>query len=458
MSNNAKHDIGESSLVKKTIFGTDGIRGNAKEVFKPELVLQIGQSCGELLSQTGPVLIGEDSRNSSSMITAALTAGLTAAGKEVWQIGICPTPAIPLLIKKFSAAGGLMVSASHNQPSDNGIKIFGFDGNKISLKDQEFIEERLQKKDFSTKNFGKKYQRIDLLNIYERSLLDSIGNQDLYNIPIVLDLCWGSATILGEKIFQALGAKVFVINGTADGSKINVGCGSTNLQPIQNAILENNAKMGFAFDGDADRVIAIDEKGRIMNGDHILYLWGSYLKAKNKLFENRLIATTMSNLGFEKAWTAKGGVMQRTKVGDKHVHKAMVNTKADLGGEQSGHILTSLNDLCGDGLLTALQMSFISKESNLNFSEWLDKSFTPYPQKLVNVPLKKKIATTSWKDSESFQSLIKEAKYDLGGEGRVLIRESGTEPLLRVMVESNNQSKVEHWCSKIAMVAASTIS
>ncbi len=453
MTNNASHQIGQNGANSKSIFGTDGIRGHARTLLKPNLVMQIGYCCGISLKAEGPVIIGHDSRESCSMIIAALTAGLTSAGREVWNLGLCPTPTVPFVIKEFDAAGGLMVSASHNQPEDNGIKIFSSNGKKLNLEEQQNIEESLSNQSVQPQIFGKAYTRTDLLEVYKQSLINSIGNQNLKDIPIVLDLCWGSATNIGEEIFKSLGANVIVINGRPDGKKINVNCGSTNLRPLKKAVLENEAQMGFAFDGDADRVIAIDERGRVVNGDHILYLWGSYLKNKKELFEDRLVATVMSNLGFEKAWESQGGILERTLIGDQHVHEKIIATHAKLGGEQSGHILSSINGYCGDGLLSALQLSYISKSLSLRLSEWLNQSFTPYPQKLINVPINKKTIRSSWSSSKSIKEEVQKAELALGDQGRVLIRESGTEAILRVMVESKDEDLVNTLSLHLAKIA-----
>lgn len=453
-SHNEMDPIGLSPLSKESsIFGTDGIRGNAKNLLTENIVFKIGYWFGLAISGEGPFLIGKDSRQSGSMIVSALAAGLTAAGKEVWVLGLCTTPAVPHLIQRFGASGGAMVSASHNPPEDNGIKFFNSTGNKITLGQQNIIEQGLLQEISTSKNIGQVYFRNELLGDYENSLLESAKDQSLANVSIVLDLCWGSATSCGEKIFKALGANVSTINGKADGGKINVNCGSTNLNQLKEAVLSKNAQMGFAFDGDADRLMAIDEKGRVIDGDHILYLWGSHLKAKNKLNEKRLVTTSMSNLGLEKAWLGQGGLLERTSVGDRHVHEAMLKTNANLGGEQSGHILSSMNKLCGDGLLTAIQLSTICAGLDLRLFEWRNQSFKPYAQKLINVPITNAPVCRPWKESQPLQAAVQKAKLAMGKEGRILIRESGTEPLLRVMVESKDPLLVDSWSSHLAEVA-----
>ncbi|WP_269622316.1 phosphoglucosamine mutase [Prochlorococcus marinus] len=461
MTNNALHPVGRNQETgNEFLFGTDGIRGEARNLLKGNLIKEVGYCTHYVLPKKGPILIGQDSRESSGQIVSELSAGLMANGRDVFTIGLCPTPTIPHLIKSIDAAGGLMVSASHNPPKDNGIKIFDSNGEKISSDKQKFLEASLQKRIAfdETLTLGNAYSRNDLLKDYKESLLGTVRIDSLNKIPIVLDLCWGSATACGKEIFTALGAKVICINSQPNGRKINVNCGSTNLSDIKKAVQETNSQMGFAFDGDADRVIAIDKKGRVLDGDHILYLWGSNLQEKAILPKQRLVATMMSNLGFEKAWVKRGGVLERTAVGDKYVHETMLKTQASLGGEQSGHILTKINGLCGDGLLTALQLANMCNEKGIELSDWLDESFTPYPQRLINIPLAPHIKDSFTTKSESFQSIIKKAQLELGNEGRIFIRKSGTESLLRVMIESQDSQLVEEWAHKISKTASEEIS
>ena len=232
---------------------------------------------------------------------------------------------------------------------------------------------------------GRLRARSDLLDDYQQRLLESVGSRRLDGCRIVLDLCWGSATSCGEAVFRALGAELTVLHGEPDGRRINQGCGSTHLEPLRAAVLEQGAAMGFAFDGDADRMLAVDGRGRVVDGDQVLYLWGQALMDAGELPENRLVATVMSNLGFERAWQARGGLLERTAVGDQYVHAAMEELGAALGGEQSGHILSARHGMSGDGLLTALQVASLIQASGGSLADWLDGSFRPYPQKLVNV-------------------------------------------------------------------------
>ena len=438
-------------------FGTDGIRGRVGTLVTPALALQVGYWCGRVLPADGPVVIGCDSRSSGPMLVAALSAGLAAAGREVWQMGLCPTPAVPGTIRRFGAAGGLMVSASHNPPADNGIKVFGPSGAKLDRERQEAIEAGLRGEDPThTSGFlgtGRVHERGDLLQGYYQSLLESVGSLRLEGCPIVLDLCWGSATACGEAVFQELGAAVTVLHGQPDGSRINQGCGSTHLEPLRQAVLAQGATMGFAFDGDADRMLAVDGRGRVVDGDRILHLWGTALRAAGRLPSNRIVATVMSNLGFERAWQASGGVLERTPVGDQHVHAAMEELGAALGGEQSGHILSALHGMSGDGLLTALQVASLIQQGGTSLADWMDGSFRAYPQKLVNVIVPDRQRRTGWMDCAPLFQAVQEAERAMAGEGRVLVRASGTEPLLRVMVEAADGAQVDHWTGQLAAAA-----
>ena len=398
MAELASHPVGHPLRSGVAGFGTDGIRGRVGAQLSPALAMQVGFWCGQVLPPSGPVWIGMASRCSGPMRVAALTAGLTAAGREVWTLGVCPTPAIPGAIRRLGAAGGLMVSASHNPPHDNGIKVFGASGAKLSRGQQQAIEAGLQGVG-TAGGFGGNgvvHDRQELLADYQRALVASVLGRRLDGCSIVLDLCWGAATACGEAVFRALGAKLTVLHGQPDGERINVGCGSTHLEPLRRAVLEQGASMGFAFDGDADRMLAVDGRGRVVDGDQILYLWGTSLLAEGQLPANRIVATVMSNLGFERAWQAKGGVLERTAVGDQYVHQAMEPMGAGLGGEQSGHILSARHGMSGDGLLTALQVATLLHRSGQSLAGWMDSSFQPYPQILVNVTVPDRQRRRSW--------------------------------------------------------------
>ncbi len=464
IANNAMHLVGPPQGAKnKRIFGTDGVRGHVGKGLTPALLLQLGFWSGHVLTKEGPIIIGQDSRESGDMLTSALAAGLSAAGKEVWLIGICPTPAVPYLIKNSGASGGLMVSASHNPPEDNGVKIFDENGVKIDSGKQLQIEGSLKGELFNTlsptnfSNFGRTFQRHELLAEYQEGLINSVQGKNLNGVPIVLDLCWGSATACGAEIFDSLGAVLTVLHGEPDGKKINLNCGSTELGPLRAAVLQKNAEMGFAFDGDSDRMLAVDKEGRIIDGDHVLYLWGANLQNRGELPQNRLIATVMSNLGFERAWEARGGLLERTAVGDQNVYSAMIKTGAALGGEQSGHILSASHGLCGDGLLTALQVATICQEQHLTLAQWRDESFNAFPQKLVNISITSSLEHKDWNTCETIKEAVFKAESSLKENGRVLLRKSGTEPLLRVMVEAREESDVNFWCSHLVKVITQSL-
>jgi len=447
--------IGAPLEAAQAAFGTDGIRGRVGTAITPALALQVGYWCGRVLPAEGPVVIGTDSRTSGPMLVAALTAGLTAAGRQVWQLGLCPTPAVPGTIRRSGAAGGLMVSASHNAPPDNGIKVFGASGAKLARTVQQAIEAGLRGEADAVvlAAEGTAEARADLLDVYADTLITSVGGERLEGCRVVLDLCWGSATACGEAVFRALGAEPLVLHGEPDGRRINQGCGSTHLEPLRRAVLESGAAMGFAFDGDADRMLAVDGRGRVVDGDQILYLWGSSLRDAGALPDNRIVATVMSNLGFERAWTEAGGVLERTAVGDQYVHAAMEELGAGLGGEQSGHILSARHGMSGDGLLTALQVATLVHGRGQTLADWMDGSWSPFPQKLVNVTVPDRGRRTGWQQCDPLRRAVEEAEQAMAGTGRVLVRASGTEPLLRVMVEAAEMEQVEHWASLLARAA-----
>jgi phosphoglucosamine mutase len=450
------HPLG-APLGEGAAFGTDGIRGRVGSAITPALALQVGYWTGLVLPAEGPVVIGSDSRSSGPMLVAALTAGLAAAGREVWQLGLCPTPAVPGTIQRLGAAGGLMVSASHNPPHDNGIKVFGPSGAKLAREQQQAIEMGLRGEapdlHGEIPGTGTVHQRSDLMADYRRALLDSVGGQRLEGCKVVLDLCWGSATACGEAVFRDLGAELVVLHGQPDGGRINQGCGSTHLEPLRQAVIAEGAQMGFAFDGDADRMLAVDGRGRVVDGDQILYLWGSALRQSALLPANRIVATVMSNLGFERAWQQDGGLLERTPVGDQYVHAAMEQFGAGLGGEQSGHILSAHHGMSGDGLLTALQVATLVHGRGQTLAEWMDQSFRPYPQKLVNVTVPDRTRRTAWQECVPMREAVARAEAAMAGQGRVLVRASGTEPLLRVMVEAAERDQVEHWTTLLAAEA-----
>ncbi len=433
------------SLLTTPLFGTDGIRGQVGELLNAPLALQIGFWAGIVLRQysenPGPVVMGQDTRNSSNMLAMALSAGLTAAGLEVWYLGLCPTPGVAYLTSVSEAIGGVMISASHNPPEDNGIKFLGCDGTKLSSELQRQIEAGIRGITDIPKlptNWGQHYHRPELIKDYIASLHSSLIPGKLQGMKIVLDLAWGAAVDLAPEIFQTMGAEIICLHEKPNGDRINVSCGSTHLHSLQQAVIENQADLGLAFDGDADRVLAVDSQGRSVDGDYILYLWGQSLSQAGLLPNNLIVTTVMANLGFERAWQNYGGKLIRTKVGDQYVHAEMQGTGSMLGGEQSGHILCPHYCVTGDGLMTALHLATLVQNSGVSLAELVNQSFQKYPQLLRNIRVEDRDRRMNWQKCEPLVRAIEEADTNLADVGRVLVRASGTEPVIRVMVEAVN--------------------
>ena len=425
-----------TTLPATRLFGTDGIRGKTgtKELLNPGLVVKVGFWAGQILqtlnNQSAPVILGQDSRNSSNSLSIALSEGLVAAGVEVWNLGLCPTPAVAHLTSVTEAMGGIMISASHNPPEDNGIKFFGSNGTKLSTLAQSQIEAgiRGQLENHNVKllaacDWGEQYYKPQLLNQYVESLQKPFTQDcNLAGMKIVLDLAWGAAVNIAPQVFIAMGAEVITLHDRANGDRINVNCGSTHLATLQQAVVEQKADLGFAFDGDADRVMAVDNQGQIVDGDRILYLWGKALRQSNQLPSSTIVSTVMANLGFENAWNSLGGKLIRTPVGDQHVHAKMAELGATLGGEQSGHILCPLYGISGDGTMTALHLATLVKESGTSLNNLLAHSFQPYPQLLENVRVENSESRQNWQQCQPLQQAIAEAETAMGSQGRVLVR------------------------------------
>ncbi|NJN20945.1 MAG: phosphoglucosamine mutase [Leptolyngbya sp. RL_3_1] len=443
------------------LFGTDGIRGRAGELLTAPLGMQVGYWAGQVLKQTMPqpglVLVGQDSRSSGHMLSTALAAGLTSAGLEVWNLGLCPTAAVAYLTQQVGAMGGIMISASHNPPGDNGIKFFGADGTKLSTQIQQQIEQALrgqgsQPTPRSQPAWGQCYPRPELVDRYLDFLHEPLQpSLDLSGLKIVLDMAWGAAAGIADRAFDGTHAEIISLHGLPDGDRINVNCGSTHLGPLTAAVQAHKADIGFAFDGDADRVLAVDAQGRVVDGDYILYFWGQLLKTAGRLPHDTIISTVMANLGFERAWQQLGGTLVRTNVGDQHVHAEMIRQGAMLGGEQSGHILCHHYSMTGDGILTALHLAKLVKQSGGSLAALVDQSFQTFPQRLENIRVEDRDRRMHWQDCGAVQQAIDKAESAMGDSGRVLVRPSGTEPLIRVMVEAETLETVDHWTDQIAL-------
>jgi phosphoglucosamine mutase len=395
------------------------------------------------------------------MLAMALSAGLTAAGLDVWDLGLCPTPGVAHLTQATGAIGGVMISASHNPPEDNGIKFFDRQGSKLAIALQDQIEAALRGQVMplsaqSSGRCGRHFERSELIQNYleavQSPLLAQTTDLPLAGMRIVLDLAWGAAAQVALPTFAALGAEVVTLHAEPNGDRINVNCGSTHLASLQAAVKTHQADLGFAFDGDADRVLAVDHQGRTVDGDYILYLWGQALQQAQQLPGNTIVATVMSNLGFERAWEQQGGRLIRAAVGDQNVHAEMLRHGSMLGGEQSGHILCRHYGGSGDGLLTALHLAALVRRSGTSLAGLVDQSFQTYPQRLKNVRVEDRSRRLNWKACDPLQQAIARAEAAMGNQGRILVRASGTEPVIRVMVEAVAADLVHHWTEVLAAV------
>ncbi len=457
----SESELGRSLALPDTpLFGTDGIRAKVGDFLNAPFALQLGFWAGQVLQASattmGPVIVGQDSRNSSDMLAMAIAAGLTSAGLEVWNIGLCPTPCVAYLTRQSGAIGGIMISASHNPPEDNGIKFFSQAGTKLSQTLAQQIESGLRGHlplVSSVGNWGKIYQQSSLVDRYCQFLQQTLSpTASLDRMRVVLDLAWGAAVNVAPAIFQALGAEVICLHERPDGDRINVNCGSTHLHHLQTALRDYHADLGFAFDGDADRVMAVDAQGRRVDGDYILYLWGKALLEARQLPDNLIVGTVMANLGFERAWAQLGGKLIRTAVGDQYVQAQMWETGAMLGGEQSGHIICHHHSLSGDGIQTALHLAALIHQCGNTLAELVDRSFQTFPQILRNVRVEDCERRRHWQTCEPLQQAIALAEAEMGATGRILVRPSGTEPLIRVMVEAESTQFAQYWVKHLVEV------
>ena len=440
------------------LFGTDGVRGEANVSLMPEMAYRLGRAAalyfGEEKKKRTTILIGRDTRISGQMYEAALAAGICSAGGVAVIIGIIPTPAIAYLVRKLKATAGIVISASHNPFQDNGIKFFGGDGYKLpdAVEDElEAIVHRLEKGDDMDRPTGKKIGRVeyrdDLLNQYV-DFLCTTCEEHFDGMKIVLDCANGAAYEAMPMVLRRLGADLKVIHALPNGVNINDGCGSTHLESLQKAVLENHADFGIAHDGDADRCLCVDEKGQLIDGDHILVMCAMEMMKEGRLKNNTVVTTVMANIGFHQALKKAGIKAEITKVGDRYVLENMLANGHCIGGEQSGHIIFTEHSTTGDGLLTALQVLASLKRSGRKASE-LTSLMTTYPQLLVNVKVASK---EGWEDNQAIKEAIASGEKELGENGRILVRPSGTEQLIRVMAEGPDQEQLESICNAIAAV------
>ncbi len=427
-------------------FGTDGVRGRANENLTIEMALKIGKYIGSKYKNVGvgKILVGKDTRLSSSMFEYALASGISSGGCDVYLLGVCSTPSVAHILTKEKFACGVMISASHNPYYDNGIKLFNHEGKKMNEEVLEKIEKYMDNEieiDLAKDNhIGRIIDWQEGKVLYE-SWLKLNTDRDFSKFKVALDLANGSATASAYKVFSSLRANVKVIHSNPNGININTKCGSTHPESLQKLMREEKYDVGFAFDGDADRLICVDENGNIVDGDQYMYILGKYMKKHSKLQDNVVVTTVMSNLGLYKAFEECGINTVKTAVGDKYVFEEMEKNGYSLGGEQSGHIIFKKHANTGDGILSALKLLQVMLDEDKSLSE-LCKGMDIYPQLLVNVPVADKKQTMQ---DEELLNKVKQVEQELGNEGRILVRESGTESLVRVMVEAKTKELCEKY-------------
>ena len=443
-------------------FGTDGVRGEANVELTPELAFKLGRFGGYVLSQheeqTPLVFVGRDTRISGEMLEHALIAGLLSVGIRVYKLGVIATPGVAYLVRTEKASAGVMISASHNPALDNGIKFFGGDGFKLDDDRELEIEALLDAAEDtlprpSAQGLGTVMEYPEGLRKYQEFLV-STGVQ-LEGMRVVLDTANGAASTSARQIFADLGAQLTVIGENPDGLNINDGVGSTHPEHLQEKVKEVGAAIGLAFDGESDRLIAVDENGEIVDGDKIMYIIGSYLSSKGLLEKNTIVTTVMSNLGFHKALDTKGIQKEITAVGDRYVVEEMRKSGYNLGGEQSGHVVIMDYNTTGDGQLTGVQLTKIMQETGKKLSE-LAAEVTIYPQKLVNIRVENSMKDKAM-EVPAIREIIEKLEAEMAGNGRILVRPSGTEPLLRVMAEAPTDQEVDYYVDTIAAVVQAEI-
>lgn len=442
------------------LFGTDGARGIAVTELTCETAMQIGRAAASVLCRTSGhkarILIGKDSRISSDIMEAALTAGLLSVGADVVSLGVVPTPAVAYLVKELKADAGVMISASHNSMEFNGIKLFAGTGFKLSDDIEEEIEalvldtpEKLISMQKNGGEVGRLIKDRNAVDMYIKHLL-STGEKSLAGLKIAVDCANGSASATAEKLFSGLGAKVYLLSCEPDGININDNCGSTHLEPLTEFVREQGCDLGIAFDGDADRCLAVDEKGNVIDGDKLIAIFAKDMNDRGSLKKHAAVVTVMTNLGFTFFAKENGIEMITTKVGDRYILEQMLAGGYTLGGEQSGHIIFRDYATTGDGQLTAIQLLSVMKRTGRSLSE-LASVMERYPQVMINVKISQKWKE-GWKNIERIESIISEKEKELDGSGRILVRESGTEPLIRVMIEGRQFDRINDMALAIADV------
>ena len=438
-------------------FGTDGFRGEANVVLTVEHAFKVGRYLGWYFGQEhkARIVIGKDTRRSSYMFEYALAAGLTASGADAYLLHVTTTPSVSYVVRTEDFDCGLMISASHNPYYDNGIKVINSEGHKmeaeVEAKIEAYIDGEIDEIPLATKeNIGRTVDYAAGRNRYIGHLI-SLATRSFKDMRVGLDCANGSASSVAKSVFDALGAKTYVINNEPNGVNINTNCGSTHIEVLQEYVKEKHLDVGFAYDGDADRCIAVDENGNVVDGDRIIYVCGKYLMEQGKLKDNTVVTTIMSNLGLYKACDKIGMKYEQTAVGDKYVYENMLKNGYILGGEQSGHIIFSKHARTGDGILTSLMVmeAIIEKKQTLGT---LADEVKIFPQLLKNVRVKDKKTAL---DNATVQAAVEKTAEELGTDGRILVRESGTEPVIRVMVEAASDEICEKYVNSVVKVIES---
>ena len=452
-------------------FGTDGFRGEANENLTADHAYKVGRFLGwyygELKRQKGDdtpakIVIGKDTRRSSYMFEYSIVGGLTASGADAYLLHVTTTPSVAYIARVDEFDCGIMISASHNPYYDNGIKLINGNGEKMDEETISLVEDYI---DGKLEVFGQKWEEVpfahrehigctvDYISGRNRYVgyLISLGMYSFRGMKVGLDCANGSSWNIAKSVFDALGAKTYVINASPDGTNINMNAGSTHIEGLCRYVVENGLDVGFAYDGDADRCLCVDEKGNVISGDHILYIYGAYMKERGKLLNNTVVTTVMSNFGLYKAFDELGIGYAKTAVGDKYVYEYMTKNSCRIGGEQSGHIIFSKYASTGDGILTSLKMMEVMMAKKKKMSE-LAEPLKIYPQVLENIRVTDKKAAQQ--DSE-VQAAVKAVAQELGESGRILVRESGTEPLVRVMVEASDEDICRRYVDSVINVIRS---
>ena len=436
-------------------FGTDGFRGEANKDLTFEHAVKIGRFLGWYYGakegKKAKVVIGKDTRRSSYMFEYALCTGLMASGADAYIMHVTTTPSVAYIARVDDFDCGIMISASHNPFYDNGIKLLNGNGEKMDeatiLEVEQYLDGNIEIPIAERAEIGRTVDYVAGRNRYVGYLI-SMSKYSFKNVRVGLDVANGAAWQIARSVFDALGAKTYVMNDNPDGCNINTDCGSTHIEHLQKFVVEKGLDIGFAYDGDADRCLCVDEKGNVVTGDHILYVYGLYMKERGKLINNKVVTTVMSNFGLYKAFDKVGIEYDKTSVGDKYVYENMVHTGNRIGGEQSGHIIFSKYATTGDGILTSLKMMEVMLAKEKPMSE-LTAPVVYYPQVLKNIRVKSKPDALNDPD---VQAAVAKVAEELGDTGRILVRESGTEPVIRVMVEAESDEICEKYVDQVIKV------